>query len=79
MTAETVNDACEKIRSWLREKLEEGVGDEVKVLFSGPITDTNCKLYITQPNIDGFLVLYYIKIVGKRVIGQYFQSNTKDY
>ena len=61
VTAETVNDACEKIRTWLKEKLEEGIGKGVRLLFAGPITETNCKLYLAQPSIDGFLVLHHIK------------------
>eukprot|EP00826_Nyctotherus_ovalis_P003259 TRINITY_DN10661_c0_g1_i11.p1 TRINITY_DN10661_c0_g1~~TRINITY_DN10661_c0_g1_i11.p1 ORF type:complete len:263 (-),score=80.15 TRINITY_DN10661_c0_g1_i11:154-942(-) len=54
VTAETVNDACEKIRTWLQEKVEGG--EEVRVLFAGAITETNCKLYLAQPHIDGFLL-----------------------
>ena len=56
ITIEHVEEVCGQIRKWVHENTAPEVGDSVRVIYAGPITETNCKLYVTQKNVDGFLV-----------------------
>jgi len=52
----------------------------MRILFCGSVTETNCKLYMMQKNIDGFLVFYSIanlKKLGKESLNNSFASIIK--
>ncbi|CAH1776121.1 unnamed protein product [Owenia fusiformis] len=46
----------QRLRTWLSEKVNPAVAQNVRILYGGSVNAANCKELGTQPDIDGFLV-----------------------
>ena len=56
VSIEQVEEICEQIRKLVQEKVSEEVGDQLRIIYAGPVNESSCKVIIVQKNIDGFLV-----------------------
>ena len=46
----------EMIRGWLKDNANEAIANETRILYGGPVTETNCENLIKLPDVDGFLI-----------------------
>ena len=46
----------ELIRGWLRDNCGAKVAQETRILYGGPITETNAENIIKLKDVDGFLI-----------------------
>ena len=44
------------IRNFLKEKVSEEVSKDMRVIYGGSVSDSNCEGLIKENDIDGFLV-----------------------
>ena len=44
------------IRTWLRQNCSDKIADETRILYAGPVTETNTENLIKLSDVDGFLV-----------------------
>ena len=44
------------IREWLRENCSEEIANETRIVYGGPITETNTENLVKLPDVDGLLV-----------------------
>ena len=44
------------LRKWLAEKVSAEVSENLRILYGGSVSASNCKELATCPDIDGFLV-----------------------
>lgn len=49
-------EACEMLREWVKSNIGEEQSEEVRVVYGGNVTETNCETWIKQPDVDGFLI-----------------------
>ena len=61
MSIEQVEESCEQIRKWVQEAVSPEISEEIRILFSGTVAESNCKVYMMQKNVDGFLVFYTLR------------------
>ena len=55
-SADQTQEAHEVIRSWLETNCSQHVAKETRILYAGPITETNTDNIIKLPDVDGFLM-----------------------
>ena len=41
-------ESVEMIRGWLKENCSEAIAKETRILFGGPITETNCENFMMK-------------------------------
>ena len=46
----------ELIRNWLQENCGNDIAEETRILYGGPVTETNTEDIIKLPGVDGFLI-----------------------
>lgn len=46
----------ELIRTWLTENCGNEIANETRILYGGPVTETNTENIIKLPGVDGFLI-----------------------
>jgi|TARA_B110001450_G_C17154697_1_gene292690 triosephosphate isomerase len=46
----------ELIRNWLTENCGNEIANETRILYGGPVTETNTENIIKLPGVDGFLI-----------------------
>jgi len=46
----------ELIRNWLNENCGKEIANETRILYGGPVTETNTENIIKLPGVDGFLI-----------------------
>jgi triosephosphate isomerase len=46
----------ELIRTWLSENCGDEIAAETRILYGGPVTETNTENIIKLPGVDGFLI-----------------------
>jgi len=46
----------ELIRNWLTENCGNEIANEIRILYGGPVTETNTENIIKLPGVDGFLI-----------------------
>lgn len=46
----------ELIRNWLQENCGNEIAEETRILYGGPVTETNTEDIIKLPGVDGFLI-----------------------
>lgn len=44
------------MRKWLKENVSEKVSEELRIVYGGSVTSSNCKDLAKEKDIDGFLV-----------------------
>lgn len=54
--SEEANRVCGMIRSFLAQKFDKEVADEIRILYGGSVKASNAKELFSQPEIDGGLV-----------------------
>lgn len=55
-SADQTQEAIEMIRQWLHDNCSEQIAKETKILYAGPVTETNTENLIKLQGVDGFLV-----------------------
>jgi triosephosphate isomerase len=55
-TTEQAQEVHAAIRKWLRERISPEAADNIRVIYGGSVTDTNCRDLAKQNDVDGFLV-----------------------
>ena len=53
---EIAQDICSYIRSIIKELYDQGVADNIRILYGGSVKPNNIKEYLSSPDIDGALV-----------------------
>ena len=56
VTIEHVEEVCEQIRKWVMDTVSPEISEEIRIIYSGPVNESSCKVYMMQKNVDGFLV-----------------------
>lgn len=44
------------MRDWLRKNISQEVGEKTRIVYGGPITETNTENLIKLKDVDGFLI-----------------------
>jgi triosephosphate isomerase len=44
------------LRNWVKENISENVASNVRIIYGGSVSDTNCQELIKNSDIDGFLI-----------------------
>lgn len=44
------------LRHWVRESIGDTESEQVRIVYGGNVTETNCENWIKLPDVDGFLV-----------------------
>jgi triosephosphate isomerase len=55
-TTEQAQEVHATIRKWLQEKISSEAADNIRVIYGGSVTDTNCRELAREEDVDGFLV-----------------------
>ena len=55
-SADQTQDECKFIRDWIKIQFGHHAANQVRIVFGGPVTETNLKNFIKLPDIDGFLI-----------------------
>mmetsp|Transcript_31646 Transcript_31646/g.48406 ORF Transcript_31646/g.48406 Transcript_31646/m.48406 type:complete len:101 (+) Transcript_31646:487-789(+) len=55
-SADQTQEAMEMIRTWLKENCSEEISKQTRILYGGPVTETNTENLIKLKDVDGFLV-----------------------
>lgn len=55
-SADQTQEALELIRNWIRDNCGEQISKETKILYAGPVTETNTENWIKLKDVDGFLI-----------------------
>jgi len=55
-TTEQAQEVHAAIRKWLQERISPEAADNIRILYGGSVTDTNCRDLAKQEDVDGFLV-----------------------
>lgn len=42
-SADQTQEAHEHIRKWISAKISPGLGDEIRIIYAGSVTETNCE------------------------------------
>ena len=42
-SADQTQEAHEHIRKWISAKISSGLGDEIRIIYAGSVTETNCE------------------------------------
>jgi triosephosphate isomerase len=55
-SADQTQEAHEFIRKWVKTNVSDKVADEIRIIYGGSVTETNCENLIKLADVDGFLV-----------------------
>jgi triosephosphate isomerase len=55
-SADQTQEAHEHIRKWLAKTVSPALGDSMRIIYAGSVTETNCENLIKLSQVDGFLV-----------------------
>ena len=55
-SADQTQEAMELIRNWLSSNCGNEIANETRILYGGPVTETNAENIIKLKDVDGFLV-----------------------
>ena len=44
------------MREWLRQNVSQEVGNSTRIIYGGPITETNTQTLIKLKDVDGFMI-----------------------
>ncbi|EEB13564.1 triosephosphate isomerase, putative [Pediculus humanus corporis] len=55
-TPEEAQKVHNALRKWLKENVSEKVSEELRIVYGGSVTSSNCKDLAKEKDIDGFLV-----------------------
>ena len=55
-SADQIQEAIMLIRDWLRDNCSEEIANETRILYGGPVTETNTENLIKLAGVDGFLI-----------------------
>ena len=55
-TPEQAQDTHEFIRNWLKQNIGEDVAQQVRIIYGGSVSGSNCEDLIQRNDIDGFLI-----------------------
>ena len=55
-STEQAQEVHEAIRTWLGEKVGEGVKEGTRIIYGGSVSEKNCGELAREGDIDGFLV-----------------------
>jgi triosephosphate isomerase len=55
-SADQTQEAMELIRAWLRDNCSAEIANQTRILYGGPVTETNTENLIKLKDVDGFLV-----------------------
>jgi triosephosphate isomerase len=55
-SADQTQEAHEFIRSWVKSTAGEKIANELRIIYGGSVTETNCENLIKLNDVDGFLV-----------------------
>lgn len=55
-SADQTQEAMEGIRAWLHDNCGAEIANETRILYGGPVTETNAENIIKLKDLDGFLV-----------------------
>lgn len=51
-----VHESITMIRDWLKSNCSEQIAQDTRILYGGPVTETNTDNLIKLPGVDGFLI-----------------------
>jgi len=55
-SADQTQEGLEIIRTWLKDNCGGDVSTKTRIIYAGPITETNTENIIKLPDVDGFLI-----------------------
>jgi len=55
-SADQIQEAIMLIRDWLRDHCTEETSNDTRILYGGPVTETNTENLIKLQGVDGFLI-----------------------
>ena len=55
-SSDQTKEAIEMIRTWLKDNCSEEIARDTRILYAGPVTETNTENLIKLEGVDGFLV-----------------------
>jgi triosephosphate isomerase len=55
-SSDQVHEAIVMIRQWLQANTSEQIASSTRILYGGPVTESNTDKLIELPGVDGFLV-----------------------
>jgi triosephosphate isomerase len=65
-----------EIRKWISSNVSQDVANNVRIIYGGSVTETNCNELIKEQDIDGFLVGgASLKPAFKTIIESYEKKN----
>lgn len=70
ITPEEIQGIHEQIRTWINTELGEDTGYMVRIVYAGPINDTNWNDILSQTDVDGF-------VVGSQYLSKQFEEIVK--
>jgi triosephosphate isomerase len=59
-TPEQAQDVHAFLRQWMAENVSAEAAEKTRILYGGSVNGGNCKTLAAKPDIDGFLVSYFI-------------------
>jgi triosephosphate isomerase len=55
-SADQTQEGAENIRGWLEKNCSKQIANQTRIVYGGPITETNTENLIKLKDVDGFLV-----------------------
>ena len=55
-TPEDAQEVCGAIREWVGEWCDEGIAQDLRILYGGSVKSANVQSIMAQPDVDGCLV-----------------------
>jgi len=55
-SADQTQEAHEHLRKWVAKAVSPKHGNEIRIIYAGSVTETNCENLIKLSQVDGFLV-----------------------
>ena len=55
-SADQTQEAHEHIRKWISKAVSPDIGEQMRIIYAGSVTETNCENLIKLSQVDGFLV-----------------------
>eukprot|EP00347_Sterkiella_histriomuscorum_P021198 403334866 len=55
-SADQTQEAHEFIRNWIRDNVSAKIAQNIRIIYGGSVTETNCENLIRLSHVDGFLV-----------------------
>lgn len=55
-SADQTQEAHEHIRKWISTHASAALGESIRIIYAGSVTETNCENLVKLSQVDGFLV-----------------------